>query len=194
MGQIGHNYGRAPARLPIWRIRSGSSGCCHLWLRSSKSARDLDLGWGKLAQQANPQSPSAASQSAMCFDQSTSKVLLYGHTASDVGGVSSTTWLWDGAVWSRPNLMHNPGPRFDHLLVCGPQTILFGGLTNQLASPGTGTWLWSGADWQQATTTRAPEDCCGALVYDGTRYTMFEIGRDDIPTWFWTGSDWIKAS
>jgi hypothetical protein len=140
-------------------------------------------------------SPSVDSQSAMCFDQSTSKVLLYGGVSESVnGGVSSATWLWDGAEWSQVSPTHNPGPRFDHLLACGPQTVLFGGLTNQAASVGTGTWLWDGIDWQLATTTQAPDDCCGVVIYDGGRYVVFETGHDSIPLWQWTGSDWSKVS
>src|ERR1700674_4744482 len=139
--------------------------------------------------------PSVVSQSAMCVDQSTTKVLLYGGISQSVsGGVSSATWLWDGTAWSQVSPMHNPGPRFDHLLICGPRTVLFGGLTSQAANLGIGTWLWDGTDWQQLSTTQAPDDCCGAVVYDGSRYIMFETGRDSVPIWQWSGSDWSKVS
>jgi hypothetical protein len=165
-------FGFGPAGVPETWTWDGAT-----WLRKSPS-----------------QSPSAASQSAMCFDQSTSMVLLYGGFSLNVaGGVSSETWLWDGTAWTRASPAHNPGPRQSHLLVCGPQTILFGGLSNQTAAPGIGTWLWSGTDWQQLTTTQAPEDCCGGVVYDGSRFLMLETGRDGIPIWQWSGSDWNKS-
>lgn len=139
--------------------------------------------------------PSVVSQSAMCFDQSTAKVLLYGGVSESApGGVSNATWLWDGTAWSQVSPTHSPGPRFDHLLVCGARTVLFGGLTNQAANVAVGTWLWNGTDWQEINTTQAPDDCCGTVVNDGSRYIVFETGRDSIPIWQWTGSDWNRVS
>ncbi len=163
-------FGFGPAGVPETWTWDGET-----WLRKSPSP-----------------SPSVSSQSAMCFDQSTSKVLLYGGVSPS--GVSSATWLWDGTTWTQARPAHNPGPRFGHVLLCGPQTVLFGGVTNQLGSLATGTWRWDGSDWQPLTTTQVPEDCCGAVVYDGSRLLMLETGSDGIPIWQWSGSDWNKVT
>lgn len=141
------------------------------------------------------QSPSVVSQSAMCFDRSTLKVLLYGGVSQIVsGGVSAATWLWDGNAWSQAKPAHDPGPRYDHVLSCGLQTILFGGLVDQTGGLGSGTWVWDGADWQQVAAAHAPPDCCGAAVYDGSRQLIFETAHDGMPTWSWSGSDWAQVA
>jgi hypothetical protein len=141
----------------------------------------------------SPKSPSVVSQSAMCFDRSTHKLLLYGGVSTSIGGgVSSETWLWDGSIWTQWQPAHVPGPRFNHLLSCGAKTVLFGGLVD-LSPPAriaSDTWLWDGADWQQVATTHTPSDCCGAAVYDGNRQMILETGHDGIPIWSWNGSDW----
>lgn len=146
-------------------------------------------------QKAPRQSPSVDSQSAMCFDHSTNKILLYGGVSVSVpGGVSNQTWLWDGENWAEAQPIHNPGPRYSHLLACGSQTILLGGLTNQLGTPGTGTWIWNATDWQEIITSRIPDNCCGAIVYDGNQFVMFETGQDGIPIWKWSGTDWSRVA
>ena len=142
--------------------------------------------------QSSPQSPLVDAQSAMCFDQPTMKLLLFGGVGA--GGVSGETWRWDGNAWTQLHPMHSPGPRFNHTLICGDQTILSGGAIDQRGSFATGTWRWDGSDWSELVSTRAPGDCCGAGVYDGSRYMMLETGRDGIPIWIWTGSDWSVAT
>jgi hypothetical protein len=142
---------------------------------------------------APPKSPSVVAQSAMCFDQSTRKMLLYGGWSRSVaGGVSDETWLWDGSSWNRAQPVHVPGPRSDLALLCGSGTVLFGGLTNQQGTRANDTWVWDGSDWHTVLSTHTPEDCCGATVYDGKRPVFFETGRDGIPMWSWTGSDWAQ--
>jgi hypothetical protein len=145
------------------------------------------------ARKASQQSPAAAAQAAMCFDVGSQKVILYGGWSSSVaGGVSNSTWLWDGSTWSQPKPLHNPGPRFEHILICGRQTVLYGGMIDQRATVATDTWAWDGSDWQRVASTHVPDDCCGVAVYDGSRYIMFEAGRDGIPIWLWSGSDWVQ--
>jgi hypothetical protein len=141
----------------------------------------------------SPQSPLTYSQSAMCFDRSNRKMLLYGGVTHDeAGGVSSATWQWDGNAWSKAQPAHVPGPRAEHILLCGQQTILFGGYTNHQATTANDTWTWDGADWHRVATTRTPPDCCGAAVYDGTRLMVFQTSRDGMPVWSWNGSGWAE--
>jgi len=146
------------------------------------------------ARKLSPKSPGVATP-AMCFDRSTQKVGLYGGFGHAEGGVSSSTWLWDGKVWTKAQTAHNVGPRINHVLLCGKQTVLFGGLINLQTNVGaTDTWVWDGAvtDWNPVTPAHHPPVCCGAAVYDGSRLMMFETGTDGIPVWSWTGSDWTQ--
>jgi hypothetical protein len=139
------------------------------------------------------QSPTTYSQSAMCFDKTNRQVILYGGVTHDeIGGISSSTWLWDGNIWTKTQPAHSPGPRFEHVLLCGHQTILFGGMTNQQGSTAKDTWAWDGSDWRRLATIRSPQDCCGAAVYDGSRYMVLGTARDGIPVWSWNGSDWAE--
>jgi hypothetical protein len=145
------------------------------------------------ARKSSPQSPSTYAQSAMCFDRSTLNVLLYGGVSHNVsGGVSSDMWLWDGSAWSQLKPVNSPGPRFELILLCGPQTVLYGGLTDQYGKLGSGTWVWNGSDWRQIPSMHTPTDCCGAAFYDGSRQMVIETGRDGIPIWSWTGADWAS--
>jgi hypothetical protein len=137
--------------------------------------------------------PTTFSQSAMCFDQSTQKLLLYGGWTTNVaGGISSETWLWDGGSWSQAQPAHVPGPRIDHVLSCGPNTVLFGGVTNQQATRANDTWVWNGEDWHQVATMHTPPDCCGTPIYDGTEQMVFWTGHDQIPRSKWNQSDWVE--
>jgi hypothetical protein len=151
--------------------------------------------WDGVAWVSKPsqQSPSVASQAGMCFDRSTQKTVLYGGVSVIIaGGASSETWLWDGAAWSQAHPAHVPGPRFEHALICGGQTILFGGVTNQQGTVATETWRWDGADWHKMDPAHKPPVCCGAVAYDGDRMMLFETSSDGIPVWTWTGSDWTQ--
>jgi hypothetical protein len=128
-------------------------------------------------------SPPPLAYAAAAYDGDNSTYVLFGGVTQQ-GGLSATTWIWNGTKWSQPQTVEPPARElasmaFDPKL---HQLILFGGQSADGALLGD-TWAWNGASWvqiDQPTSAAPPAREAGGLAYDqagnlllfgGTGYT-----------------------
>jgi hypothetical protein len=130
---------------------------------------------------------------AFCFDTANGNTVLFGGAGSGTP-ILGDTWLWNGSAWRKQQPLHNPQPRFEAAMSCGPNPVLFGGWGSYSGLALTDTWSWSGADWQESSTAHRPAVQGGMpfAIYDGTRRLLFAGMRPD-QIWTWTGTEWVNA-
>lgn len=129
--------------------------------------------------------PSARTYSAMCYDSSYGKVLLFGGEAPGSGNtvtVYSDTWVYSAGSWSQ---LTSTGPtaRAGEQLGYLPSVsgdVLFGGLGFTGGSQVQvlqDTWIFSSGSWSQVTPSNPPgARAFGAFAYDGGTSGLFLFG------------------
>lgn len=155
---------------------------------------DLDVGWNQ-DRRATALSP--RSSTAMAYDASRRKFVLFGGAGSD--GALSDTWEWNqpGSVsWVEKSPAHQPPARQGHAMAFDPtrkRVLLFGGAGDGLLGD---TWEWDGTDWTQRTPATSPSPRTGtAMAYDTGRGRLVLFGGSDgsrilDDTWEWDGETW----
>ncbi len=156
-------------------------------------------------QVATPTGPSARRWSAMVFDPTLGKCVLFGGSVNGSTFLGDT-WTWDGATWTQLTPAASPSPRargwleWDSLrnraiYACGKNT------TSNLALGET--WEWSGGTWSQVVTATQPGWNAGVglvafgMTYDPFRDRMVIVGGTRTTasvspqTWEFDGVDWI---
>ncbi|MEQ1632063.1 MAG: kelch repeat-containing protein [Planctomycetota bacterium] len=147
--------------------------------------------------------PSARSTSAMFFDSSLGKVVLFGGALSTTSSPLTTplgeTWSYDGVAWTRhPGA--EPAPRGSAACAYDPVQqvgVLFGGSSGFGTVLGD-TWLWNGS-WSQSSGGPQPlpregaamsqDPTTGLLLHGGLTPTgyLFE-------SWRFFGGSWTLVS
>jgi len=149
--------------------------------------------------------------SALVWDESRVKIMVYGGEPSDEsGGQLDDAWAWDGTSWARvaeaAQGRSRPAARAWHGLArdtARHRTILFGG---DLKGGGNdGTWELDAAGWQRRDGGSAPagpptlaehamagdEARAKVVLFGGGRPGTTDVSRD---TWEWDGAMWEKRT
>ena len=147
--------------------------------------------------------PSARSQHAMVYEQSTGKILLFGGGRSDPNSYDGTgitvslgdTWEYDPttstwtalAVTGGPSGRHDLGMTWDS---SRKKAVLFGGMQADIAGasgvPKQDTWEWDpvAAAWTERTAAgnKPSQRYAHAMAFDGSRGKAMVFGGWDIAT------------
>jgi hypothetical protein len=143
-----------------------------------------------------PNSPSLRSQSALAFDPSMGKLLLFG--GSNAQSNLDETWTWDGVTWTKLTPPDSPpgragaGMAFDE---SSGNMVMFGG------GNASDTWTWDGTTWTQQLSATSPSPrshpkmdfdpttgdvvLFGGYCNDGSRLN---------DTWLWDGTNWTEVT
>ncbi len=137
-------------------------------------------------------SPPRRASTAMAFDPSSHRVLLFGGLGEEAMTPLNDTWAWNGSVWSELKPVHSPSLRMSQVMASFTamrQVLLFGGfLRGQLLGD---AWLWDGSDWTQTSGTLPRADATavdigsGVLVFGGD--DALSMKNDSL---LWDGSKW----
>ncbi|MFM1873670.1 MAG: hypothetical protein RL398_3092 [Planctomycetota bacterium] len=152
-------------------------------------------------QMAPTNSPSARRWSAMVFDPTTSRCILFGGSALGTSYFNDT-WAWDGTDWTQLAPTTSPSGRgrgwleWDlqrnrALYVSGRNTA--GAIAEQ--------WAWDGSDWSQVPSANYPGWNSGqglfayGMTYDILRDRWLTVGGVRTSgvsnqTWEYDGNDW----
>jgi N-acetylneuraminic acid mutarotase len=156
-------------------------------------------GAGWLRRLAPPPSFSFTSGSVAMASLGAKIVLL------DTPSNDSSTWEFDGTVWTRvaPSI-NPPGWRVnDAMAPLGDKVLMFGG--NDLCYGLADTWQWEGATWTHLAPTTSPSARDGhAMASLGGKIILFG-GSDDLfpgvpkrhvvgDTWEWDGVTWTQLA
>ena len=135
-------------------------------------------GWQQLdPPEAN--GPGVWAEGAMAYFPPTQRTVLFGGYKDASGqACENTTFLWDGADWTRATTTNAPSARIDHQLVYDEarrQLVLFGGMCGQNSY--TDTWVYDGSDWELKRPTRSPPRRSQfAMGYDPTSRRVVLFG------------------
>ncbi|MDX9999665.1 MAG: kelch repeat-containing protein [Polyangia bacterium] len=152
-------------------------------------------------------SPMARFASAMIYDGTRDRVVLYGGYFGQ--SLLADTWEYDGVNWSRIATAELPGALAGHALAWDSargRIVLFGGL-----APGGArgeTWEYDGAAWVAVSTAHAPPPRFNhRLSYDPLRGRVVLFGGCDSlsvlglcngatlgDTWEYDGVDWLQMT
>jgi len=132
-------------------------------------------------------------------------VLFGGHTDNErVAGLTSDTWVWDGATWRALDAAPPLPPRIGFALGHdGRHVVMFGGAreTRELIEAADATWALIDARWVLQPTDTAPSARAGAaMAYDAARGKLVLFGGDDgtgegpFDTWEWDGARWAQVA
>ena len=118
------------------------------------------------------------------------------------GGVDdlATTWLWDGAAWTRAHPAMSPPGRYGAFAAFDPQigeVLLFGG-TLQTGQNASDTWGWDGRTWTVLDSGGGEPSGGGGsnMAWDASLSEMVLAtppsgGRGGGETWVWNGARWM---
>ncbi|MCA8953164.1 MAG: hypothetical protein KDE27_26870, partial [Planctomycetes bacterium] len=147
-------------------------------------------------------SPSARRSTAMAFDATTNRLVLFG--GFDGSAILGDTWTWDGVTWTQASPATSPPIRADHAMVRDPvrdRIVLFGG--NHASNPSlfrNDTWEWNGSSWLAVATATAPSPRSPRLAWDAARDRVVSFGGYAgagtvlADTWEYDGSDWTQRT
>jgi hypothetical protein len=146
--------------------------------------------------------PSARYFSAMTFDASRQRVLLFGGEGPVGGELSelSDTWSWDGIDWTQladtgPSPRGGAGIAFD---AARHRVVLVGGYP--MTGVNVDTWEWDGIEWTQVADTGPSARALHAIAYDAARNLIILFGGLDNAgnllgdTWAWDGNEWTQLA
>ncbi|MBI3893176.1 MAG: PKD domain-containing protein, partial [Candidatus Wallbacteria bacterium] len=120
--------------------------------------------------------PPGRRETALAFDSSRGRVVLFGGTVNYA--FVSDTWEWDGTNWTQKTTSVSPVARVGHSLAYDPvrsRVVLFGGQdadSRNLAD----TWEWDGTSWTPLATRADPGGrTYGNVAYEttGSRLLLF---------------------
>ncbi|HUQ20001.1 MAG TPA: kelch repeat-containing protein, partial [Gemmatimonadaceae bacterium] len=143
--------------------------------------------------------PAARSNSAMAFDSTKDRTLLFGGALAGPAGStpSHDTWEWDGDNWTQ---VADTGPRSrsDHALAYDSarnRIVMFGGSSGSAYF--NDTWEWDGTEWTQVEDTGPAQRSGMGMCFDSKRAltVMFGGGAGTTrfnDTWVWDGTSWTQ--
>ncbi len=111
--------------------------------------------------------PAARAQTAMVFEASQGRVVLFGGSNNSSYAGFSDTWSYDGMVWRQLAPTHVPPARHGHGLAYDThrgRTLLFGGSLNPQTTLGD-AWEFDGDDWTPVVASPSPVPKSCALVF-----------------------------
>jgi hypothetical protein len=146
--------------------------------------------------------PGVRDHLALTFDRSTSKIFLYGGSATENGKYvwRADTWSWDGKEWldlkdgTPGNITSMSAVYSQH----NKSIVMFGGV-----NPDKGdldeTWEWKNNAWKLQNAKGPSKRLSPAMAYDpeGKTVILFSgCAGNNYPTdtWEWDESKWIKKS
>jgi hypothetical protein len=143
-------------------------------------------------------SPAPRSFAVMAYDETRSKVVLYGGADAATGALLDETWVWDGADWTQEMPTSSPGNTLGAMAwdATNGKVVHWGGYVT------TGTWTWDGTDWTHESPAHEPPgpELPGLADWRiGGRVISFggrTAGLPDLSTretWTWNGTDWTQA-
>jgi hypothetical protein len=143
----------------------------------------------------------AFTDTPMAYDVEHARTVLFGGT--NLGIPLATTWLWDGASWTKATPAMSPSPRAAVSLAYDPirkRVVLFGGEDATTALALADTWEWDGTTWAQMTTSTTPdarEEHGEAFDPISSKVVMFGGVNDATSppneTAVWDGTDWAMV-
>lgn len=146
--------------------------------------------------------PGPRTLSAMAYDATRKKVLLFGGFIPS-NKVVGDTWQWDGNDWTQV-ADTGPIPRGGTAMAFDAErqrVVLFGGNALEPNTFRGDTWEWDGEFWTQVSDT-GPLPCVGhQMVYDSDRKRVVLFGGLRIrgfnylnsgETWEWDGNAWSQ--
>ena len=159
-----------------------------------------NLAWESLAPAA---APTVRTETAVAYDTSRDRVVLFGGESSATGPALDDTWEWDGGTWLLRTPQHRPPARHGHALAYDPlrrRVVLFGGvISDPLHQYRDDTWEWDGTDWTELRPGSAPAPRrMAAMCWDGVRQALLLFGGKtgsgawSDETWTWDGSHWTQ--
>jgi len=140
--------------------------------------------------------PSARAGSAMAYDATNQRVVLFG---GDPGADAlSDTWEWDGRLWTEA-ADTGPSGRYGHAMAYDParqRIVLFGGANG--AAQYRDTWAWDGSDWTQVADTGPAARVGASAAFDLSAGTLVLFGGSGGgtlfgDTWVWDGTEWTQV-
>jgi hypothetical protein len=149
----------------------------------------------------------------MAFDQTASRVLLFGGTSGPDVHLTvpqlafADTWGWDGTEWTQV-ADTGPSARYAHAMAWDDGrkcAVLFGGrppsaATQRFGPPLNDTWEWDGTEWTQVQDVGPPARSAHAMAFDSTASRVVLFGGADSngeglnDTWLWDGTNWTQAA
>jgi hypothetical protein len=149
-------------------------------------------------------SPSARRWSAMTYDATLGKCVLFGGSTSGTTFLGDT-WTWDGATWTQLTPATSPSPRARGWLewdLMRNRAIYALGKNTTAATALSETWSWDGSTWALVPATTIPGWNAGngliayGMTYDLLRDRMVLVGGTRTTatvspqTWEHDGNDW----
>jgi hypothetical protein len=145
--------------------------------------------------------PSSRFSSAMAYDSTRERVVLFG--GLNAAGVLGDTWEWDGSFWTQMQDV-GPAPRTAAAAMAYDEarqvSTLFGGnATSQ--QPLGDTWKWDGIDWTKLSESGPPARRGHAVAFDSSRKRLVLFGGQTGPveqllnlsdTWEFDGENWTQ--
>jgi hypothetical protein len=151
-----------------------------------------------------PNSPPLRIFSAMAYDRSRGKSVLFGGIGASDQDVLGDTWEWDGNNWTELHPPNSPSPRGYSAMTYDTEherVVLFGGGTSEHAD-GTrydDLYYWDGDNWEEIIPLfQGPSARCDhAMAYDlGRRAVVIFSGSDYFPfkrdTWELRNGRWSQ--
>lgn len=154
------------------------------------------------SQKLNNIGPSARSFTAMAYDASKQKMILFGGVSA-TGQPLNDTWEFDGTNWTQVADV-GPSPRRFHQMVFDTirkVVVLFGGnphpqfdFTGALGD----TWEWDGNEWTEVANTGPLNRVGHAMAFDEINNVTLLFGGFDgaerifNDTWSWDGAGWVQ--
>ena len=155
---------------------------------------------------ASTSGPSSRYHTAMAFDSTNNRILLFGGSQNyytPYGSFYNDLWSWDGYNWTQLVTTNNPQSRALHE-VCYDSNrnrlVLFGGINNSQSTFGnalSGTWELniSTNRWANVSTSGPDARYGHGLVYDKSISKTLLIGGMNLygiqgGVWAWDGTNW----
>jgi Galactose oxidase, central domain len=140
--------------------------------------------------------PSPRTTSAMCYDSTRSRVVLFGGFSLPNTRYGDT-WEWDGSLWTQMEDI-GPAPRTTSVMVYDSTrkaSVLFGGWKGDYLGD---TWQWDGTDWTQLSESGPSARSSHAMAFDSARgrTVLFggAVGGGSVnDTWEFDGQDWTQV-
>ena len=145
-------------------------------------------------QRAATSAPAPRADTALFFDVSMSRVVLFGGRGT-ASATFDDTWTWDGALWRKLRPRTKPPSASADTAVYDSARAR--GIVVCYGTP-LEVWEWSGTNWsKRVAATSPPPRFAFGLAYDAARQrtilfggTQNQVDMDD--TWEWDGVTWTK--